>query len=484
MRFSLRRKTALLIVLIAIILSGTSIAVSGNIIKGMIDEQYKSKANDIADTIAVTIDVENTKLVTQAVMEIYDSTENRVGSEHWGTPEFDEYIALFSQIEDEDCFKKALSELRKIQDVNDVDCVYLMAVDSASASGIYIVDAALEDACPPGCFDPIYEVNSRLLEDPTVGFPAYITNTEEYGWLVTAGTPIYDEADNVVAYAMVDISMDEIRARENTLIGTLIVVLAILTIIIISVALYMVDKTVVNPINTLSQAAAKYCQEQDLTQARIDFASIDIKTGDEVEILAESMKQMERDINDNIANLMTVAEELSTTRKHADIMNELATKDALTGVRNKMSYDMEVERLARELEQGKIAFGMAMIDLNYLKRINDNYGHEKGNVAIQKLCHIICVTFVHSPVFRVGGDEFVVILQNNDYENVKELVGSFNVIIEDMANDEELEPWERISAAIGYALFDQRRDVSVEDVFKRADGAMYIRKKEMKSIMV
>ena len=268
------------------------------------------------------------------------------------------------------------------------------------------------------------------------------------------------------------------------MIGILIVILAVITVVIIMVALVVVDKTIVNPINTLSSAAVRYCQEQDLTQARIGFASIDIHTGDEIETLAESMKQMERDINDNIANLMAVAEELSTTRKHADIMNELATKDALTGVRNRMSYDMEVERLTRELSQGKIAFGLAMIDLNFLKRINDNYGHEKGNVAIQKLCHIICATFVHSPVFRIGGDEFVVILQNSDYENVKELVGSFNVIIEDMSNDEELEPWERISAAIGYALFDQRRDLSVEDVFKRADGTMYIRKKEMKSIMV
>lgn len=484
MRFSLRKKAALLIILIAVVLSCTAIAVSSRVITNMIDEEYKIRATDIANTIAAVVDVDAVKQSVDAVKNIYDSADNRVGSEDWGTPEFDEYTALYSHISEEDYFKKVLHELRNIQNVNDVDCVYITYVDIPTETFMYIVDAALEDACPPGCIDPIYDINRRVLDDPDIGFPAYITNTDEYGWLITAGVPIYDENGAVIAYSMVDISMDDVRARQNNFIYTLVAILVVLTMLISVIAIIVIDRKVVEPINTLSKAAEKYCQEQDITEARIDFASIDLHTGDEIEILSESMKQMERDINDNIANLMATMEELTTTRKQADIMNELATKDALTGVRNKMAYDMEIETLVHELSQGKIAFGMAMIDLNYLKKINDNYGHEKGNIAIQKLCHIICATFVHSPVYRVGGDEFVVILQNNDYENVKELVESFNAIIDDLAADESLEPWEKVSAAIGYALYDQRRDVSVEDVFKRADGAMYIRKKEMKSIRV
>ena len=202
MRFSLRRKTALLIVLIAIVLSGTAIAVSGNIIKKMIDSQYQSKANDIADTLALTIDAENTKLVVCSVKEIFDATENRVGSEDWGSPEFNAYIDLFSQVEEEESFEIVHQQLRNVQDVNDVDCLYVVYVDVPLESAVYVVDAAYDDPCPPGCFDPIYSFNSRLLEDPTVGFPAYITNTDEYGWLVTAGAPIYDKNGSVIAYAI------------------------------------------------------------------------------------------------------------------------------------------------------------------------------------------------------------------------------------------------------------------------------------------
>ena len=89
-----------------------------------------------------------------------------------------------------------------------------------------------------------------------------------------------------------------------------------------------------------------------------------------------------------------------------------ANIDALTKVRNKRAYDLEVQRVEQELRDGKTDVGIAMIDMNFLKRTNDIYGHEQGNASLQKLCQTICGVFKHSPVFRIGGDEFVVILEN------------------------------------------------------------------------
>ncbi len=123
-----------------------------------------------------------------------------------------------------------------------------------------------------------------------------------------------------------------------------------------------------------------------------------------------------------------------------------------------------------------------MIDLNFLKRMNDTYGHEKGNIAIKKLCYVICHVFKHSPVFRIGGDEFVTILKNEDYKNADALANEFNYQIESISNEKLLKPWEQISAAIGIALFDISKDTNVEDVFRRADQKMYLRKKQMKGI--
>lgn len=165
-----------------------------------------------------------------------------------------------------------------------------------------------------------------------------------------------------------------------------------------------------------------------------------------------------------------------------DKMTELATKDTLTGIRNRTAYDKEMQELNWSIADGMTDFGIVMIDMNYLKRINDIYGHEKGNIAMKKLCHIVCDVFVHSPVFRIGGDEFIVILKNHDLEHVDALISEFNLQLITIKHNARLEPWEKVSAAIGYAVFDNKTDTSIENVFKRADKAMYARKKEMKAV--
>ena len=164
-------------------------------------------------------------------------------------------------------------------------------------------------------------------------------------------------------------------------------------------------------------------------------------------------------------------------------MSELAIKDSLTGIRNKTAYDREVFKIEREIQDGRKTFGVAMVDLNFLKKINDDYGHEKGDVAIQRLCRLVCVTFSHSPVFRIGGDEFVVILKNSDYEAIDSLIEQFNSELGSPSDKDGEELWEKPSAAIGYALYEEAIDQgSYESVFKRADEAMYSRKQEMKAV--
>ena len=88
----------------------------------------------------------------------------------------------------------------------------------------------------------------------------------------------------------------------------------------------------------------------------------------------------------------------------------------------------------------------------------------------------------HSPLFRVGGDEFIAILKGYDYENIESLVEEFKKEVEHLSNDKSLEPWERTSAAIGYALYDEKLNSSYETVFHRADQAMYECKKAMKAL--
>ena len=325
--------------------------------------------------------------------------------------------------------------------MNGVQSIYLIYPYADDMVALYMVDAAYEDACMPGVFDPVYDFNQENAKNLSQGFAPYITDTEEYGWLVTAAVPVYDNGE-VVALCGVDISMEEIRSKQlyYTILSGL--VLLVITIVI---------------------------------------ATLDIHTGDEIQELADSMKLMEKDIHDYYETMLAAKQELISTREQADSMNRLANRDALTGVRNKRSYNTEAERLESSIREGTAEFGLAMVDMNYLKQTNDVYGHEKGDIAIKQLCKIICGVFVHSPVFRVGGDEFVVILEKRDYNRRDALAKEFDSIIERVSSDESLDPWEKLSAAIGYVAYDPKTDKCVEDVLNRADAHMYEQKKKMKA---
>ena len=162
-------------------------------------------------------------------------------------------------------------------------------------------------------------------------------------------------------------------------------------------------------------------------------------------------------------------------------MDMVAYQDALTHVKNKAWYDKTKERVDQEIITGRARFGLVMVDLNNLKKVNDTYGHEHGNDYISGACHIICVIFEHSPVFRIGGDEFVVLLENGDFDHRHVLMQRMAEEFEKSSSDESREPWERYSAAYGMTTFDDSEDISMDDVFKRADKLMYQHKLETKS---
>lgn len=482
MKLSLQHKIVILIIMIAVLLAASSVLVSNSMVKGMIDENYKTKATDLARTVAVVINKETAKSVRDAVMTKYSSIDkkDRVGSEEWGSDEFNEYVSKYSAIEKDKDFKALKKEIRAIQAVNDVDCIYTISIDAANKSFIYLMDAALEDACPPGCIDPLYDMNKKILTDPTVGFPAYITNTEEYGWLVTAGEPVYDSKGTIICYAMVDISMEKVRSEQMRFLLYMVGIVLLLTVIICVLAIVYVRRSVVKPILSLSEAAASYSSGE--SSELYAFKELDIRTGDEIEKLADSMQQMEEDINTNISNLKAVSSELAETRFEADQMNKLAKKDPLTGIRNKLSYNEHIAEMQQELAHGNRKFGILIADLNDLKKTNDTYGHDKGDISIITLSQIICETFAHSPVFRIGGDEFAVIIRNDDYTNVDALIDEVSEKFDAIRNDPSLEPWQQISASLGYALYNPKKDEYIDSVFRRADHIMYDYKKKMKGI--
>ena len=161
----------------------------------------------------------------------------------------------------------------------------------------------------------------------------------------------------------------------------------------------------------------------------------------------------------------------------------LANTDSLTGVKNKTAYDTICRQLNDEIYAGKNPkFAIVVCDVNGLKTANDTLGHETGDKLIIDACKAICKIFKHSPVFRVGGDEFAVVLRNEDFEDREALIKDIHGRMEQIAKDSVRKSSE-ITFASGYSCFEEGIDENVLDVFKRADADMYRNKKKIKEWM-
>ena len=131
------------------------------------------------------------------------------------------------------------------------------------------------------------------------------------------------------------------------------------------------------------------------------------------------------------------------------------------------------ERIA----EGTVAeFAVGVFDLNDLKKVNDTQGHDAGDRYIKEACMCICKCFQHSPVYRIGGDEFAVILEGEDYAAQDELLEVF-----DRQMEENLAQ-RKIVVSTGISRFVPGQDNSFRTVFERADEKMYQRKRTLKGI--
>lgn len=164
--------------------------------------------------------------------------------------------------------------------------------------------------------------------------------------------------------------------------------------------------------------------------------------------------------------------------KNLHSAERMARLDELTGIKNKNAFAEFTRDINLKIKTGDGSYklGVVMCDLNNLKQINDTRGHSFGDEAIQRTSRMICNIFKHSPVFRIGGDEFAVLLTDSDYDQREKLL--------EMLRDESYENAHSRTGptvACGMAVYNSKRDRSFDEVFKRADKDMYKNKNEIKS---
>ena len=309
---------------------------------------------------------------------------------------------------------------------------------------------------------------------------SFFEEDSDYGAAYTACKPYVTSTGVHFGVLCADISIEDLHKTVNNYIIYNIMLTLILGMLFGLLLIFWLRHNVTGPIQELERSARHFAEKSHnkKTPDELVFDAPNIHTDNEVESLSNAISQMSNDMRNYVQGILTAEEQARAAKQQAAGMTQLAFKDALTHVNSKVAYEKMKENLQDSINKEKAEFAIVMIDVNNLKAINDNYGHDCGDKYIFGSCHIICGIYKHSPVYRIGGDEFLVLLRNSDYENRDALLKETEEAFKKSMNDTSVEPWERYSAAFGMSEYQKGDDV--DTVFKRADENMYQYKVELK----
>lgn len=298
--------------------------------------------------------------------------------------------------------------------------------------------------------------------------------------------PVYSSDGECICIVGCDIGMDDVMAERQQLLILLVGGALVFTSLVLTAAVLFINKAVVNPLNSMTNEMEKFKPSETLGYEASGVIDVDIKSNDEIGEIYQGIRSMQIHIIDYLRDLLALQKDkqkaendLRDKDEQIDQLSIASNTDALTGVGNKSAYIKKMSELNRQMEASGLEFAIVMVDMNNLKRINDEYGHRCGDLYISGCCHMVCEAFKHSPVFRVGGDEFVAVLQGQDYENRKAICDRLKAAFEKNYEQTDVSPWLRYSAAVGMAE-NRSDDYTTEFVFKRADEAMYQDKARIK----
>jgi diguanylate cyclase (GGDEF)-like protein len=248
--------------------------------------------------------------------------------------------------------------------------------------------------------------------------------------------------------------VSEINSGWISMIGKILVALLVILVISILAMMRFTDHFT-KPLGDLTEAA------KQVDEGNYDI-SLKYDKDDEIGLLTRTFKQL-----------------AANTKEKITKARRMAAVDSLTGIKNKHAYAHWEEDINGRIKAGvQEPFAIVVCDINDLKTANDMYGHKEGDICIKNACARICGVFGHSPVFRVGGDEFIVILTGEDYIQRQKLLEKINALPKDLS---KVRPGETISA--GLAVYDNEKHPSVLSVAEEADKAMYEKKQALKEAM-
>lgn len=156
-------------------------------------------------------------------------------------------------------------------------------------------------------------------------------------------------------------------------------------------------------------------------------------------------------------------------------VRDLSITDALTGLYNRRHFDTVSAHQLELAKRKHLSVGLAILDIDFFKKYNDHYGHQQGDVALKAVALAVRQALRRGSdlIFRVGGEEFAMLLALHDGDNIEALMHKVNQTVRDMRMPHIGNPSGYVTVSIGATVVDHDHWVDVDSAYKCADEALY-----------
>ena len=474
--FSVKLKMYIFVAITVLVVAFGTAAITFSISVNRINAYYRQNASDNARNVASMVDGDYILRLRKVIRSGDYQAVKKQAEEEDNEELIEEYLRKRDLWDGYISIRKMLTDY--LSNMQGIEYVYLIDHgDEHATYDMYLIDDESTPLYETGYFELREEelrgVDLTMLPEPT------ITNGD-WGWLCSDFKPVYDSEGNCVCIVGCDINMDEVMQERTSFLVSMIVGALIYTAIVIVGAMLLVDRVITKPIVSMTKEMKRFNPAMNKDYETAGVMELEINSNDEISEIYHGIRNMQMSIVDDLKDKVKAENDLKNKEQRIDKLSDETSKDALTGVGSKAAFIRKSEMLGRQAAKAGGKYAVVMVDLNNLKHVNDEYGHKAGDTYITGCCDMIGDVFKNSAVYRIGGDEFVVILQDDDYENRIALTEKLKSDYENSFSQEDKDPWYRFSAAVGIAENDQD-DTTFESVFKRADEAMYGDKASFKS---
>lgn len=468
-RISIKIYVYICVIGIAVFVALGTILVSYKLSTDQVNKHYGMAATDNAKNFAYYLDGDFIAKI-RTIIESEEYQEIRQKAEDEQDESLIEEYLKDQGVWDE--YSSIRSELNQyLKNVSSIKYLYIIAHGDIDAEyDMYLMDDYDTKLYNVGLLE---KREAEFAGQDLTNLQAPVTTYGEWGWLISDYAPIYDSNGNCVAIVGCDLDISAMMQGRKMVTVIIIAIVSVITSIIIALNLIILNKKVLNPLHQMSNQIKQFNISKDMTEENSNIIDMSFKSQNELSDIYDSIKELQ---------LSTVKFVKSINQKNERIkkLDETSHKDALTRVNNKTAY-FEICKELNILLQSKDDFDVAIImaDVNNLKQVNDNFGHNRGDEYLKGCCKVLCDTFKHSSVYRIGGDEFVIIAQNEDFDRRSVLYSNLIESFDKYYLQEYKPLYERYSMSLGYAE-NTELDTTIEEIFKRADSIMYKNKNKFK----